>query len=598
MRCINGKVEQLLCEAVLANSECRQENDKLACVAKENAECHNEMKPVCEAGRIKRCVGRRLSYERCPSGSSCQGGECKKHDISNVVECNHSLRPVCVGNSARYCENEKIVLQDCGENICKSGVCTAKPSCEQDYKQLCINNKLSVCSNGELKLIDCPENESCFVDRCIKVEATNSSCSAKSAQEYCNNNNAVNCVKNRMASTTCTDNTVCGTINNIASCAEPCSDEDLGQHRSFCEDRRAVHQSCVIAQNGVKLWETTHDVFCEHVCNSGDCVPLHEDIGKACDDTYEKNCKEGFLSLCYSGKVIAYDCGIGDRVCGDSPTEGSNCYEKCTQEGKIRQSCTYQAEGAFLGEQVCETFPNQSMGWISKSKTPCPETCAEAQCLSAEDAAYKPCDDRNYEPHCAANNLMMCYYGTIYSTPCSSTRCTLSSNNVSDCYGECEVEGAHSSSCINDLNASYSMSGICKELSDGSLGHSSDGAQWKPCPKECIDGECIKVHPSEGQSCRFASFDPFCVENALVYCAYQNSTITAVNCAVQNASCDSNMQSLAGCYISCDREGYTTKSCYYNDLVTYTCVKLKSGKLGFDLEYQPCQNGCKDNKCI
>ena len=152
----------------------------------------------------------------------------------------------------------------------------------------------------------------------------------------CDNNRAIWCENgdylNPLSYDCNEDNLVCvrDSTDKPPYCALGCTEKKLGDIIvDGCEDPNTVKlfeckvnvakRLLILNNTGATYYYEPRTEKCEHGCDpaAGDCIVIHPEEYKDCDDSYVPSCYNNVFGYCGTDKTVhATDCAAQDQVCG------------------------------------------------------------------------------------------------------------------------------------------------------------------------------------------------------------------------------------------------------------------------------------------
>lgn len=269
---------------------------------------------------------------------------CGSDQQDNAV-CDASFDNTCVGNVAHVCTDAKLVKTDCGEKVCKAGVCVDEHAlaCDDSYVLTCEGNAALTCVEGAVVKTDCGENV-CKAGVCEMFNSDSVVEGKACTKDACLDNQRFECIGEvYRASSTCDGDTVCSIdAQGLSACLETCSEAEKGTKLIACGHHKngssfTMPHICSLDALGNYVYEKGPDgdyVICPASCSEGKCVKLTDDDGALCSP-------DEFIERC-EGELAVY---CAQR----NPAEHIISTRDCASLGLPSFSCQVKKEGNYAG---------------------------------------------------------------------------------------------------------------------------------------------------------------------------------------------------------------------------------------------------------
>ncbi|MCL2326407.1 MAG: hypothetical protein FWC40_07950, partial [Proteobacteria bacterium] len=247
--CVDGVVLDSLCD--FANEVCYQGR----CVNKSTVEtCGAGFESYCNASEAVFCMHGLVQREVCSADQRCVDGACRKI-IKPGDDCDETFVTQCLDETASaFCVGGKVQSVPCGDKVCISGACQARPCNAATFAPRCNGDFAQVvCVSGSEQVLACGTNKFC---------------------------------QDGLCKDSVTIGDVCNPETFVTSCHESGA-------RLTCETKDGA--STVV---GTACVSPTF-------CLSGDCVECNS-------ATYGKQCVDGKATTCSGGKLVQVTCGSGE----------------------------------------------------------------------------------------------------------------------------------------------------------------------------------------------------------------------------------------------------------------------------------------------
>ena len=283
--------------------------------------------------------------------NACGGDDSAMHGIEDLSCQTEDFKGWCM-TSTTYttCENKKVVIKQCeGDQICNYGDCKDKNNVDDmtcnssDFKGWCKTaTSYTICEGEKVTAKNCENNQICHDGGCIDKPVEKADCTPGSYQSLC--------------------------------------DDDT--HRTLCsEDGKVEIEAC-----------PANSACVDGVCKGGGTQC--NDVGCACDSSFNNSCDNTKRIACDNGKITEYDCA----------TDGLSCHEgECYVVGKL--ACDKTFENKCIGNNLLTCYENDKP-------------------IQQDDMCMEP-------------------FGYLELNKCDSYQNTVCATigNVTDCYEPCTVEG-------------------------------------------------------------------------------------------------------------------------------------------------------------
>ena len=645
-----------------ASGDCQNENRGTTCPSGTSCQA-GECKAGCLAGQVlcdDKCVipstdpihcgasgdcQNENSGETCPSGTSCQGGECKVDCLAGQVICNgQCIIPEtdpnycgasgdCMGDhagescsSGYACKNGKCVA-GCieGQVFCNGkcispetdstycgakagGSCSDETPGSENYRGVaCVGGQ--ICSGG--KCI-CPDNApvNCQVepgvflctDPTIKNEYCG--CSAEAAGENCTlrageSGKSYNCVDQVCTLTNCdSGETQCGDtcINLFAADSNNC-----GKCGLVCSTLAPPNSSAAGCDLGV----------CRFTCNNGyfntclltaktdeeklactlatniSCVKIGTNTccGDACANCEDLNTdKETFA--CSAGSCIVSSCKVGQQYCSGVCKTVATDKDNCGSCGNVCGTGTTCTEGSCLcpaSQTNCGSDAVPACKNLQNDKDFCGNCGTNCDSIKPANTKVKACTAGECKYECDAG-----YYNKGGDTA-TSINCVLIGTNTC-CGNTCENCDAQAQ------GGSYFM------CSEGKCTKSSCGSGQMLCNEECA------TTASDSNNCGACGHKcgaKTSCTNSLCVCSTAGETNCGSDASPQCKNLKTDVANCGGCNITCASLApsntdvaacaagvcqFSCKDGYYNKGTGTTATTINCVKIG--------TNTCCGNNCV
>ncbi|MBR4985473.1 MAG: hypothetical protein IKY83_07030 [Proteobacteria bacterium] len=618
--------------AALSCASCNEEDgNKAAC---------EEGHRICNASGVRQeCVDGEYVSIPCPTGRTCNSGECL-----SIQECNPATtKPVCAGNSVKYCSESKWTyeLTDCGALACTSGpngaYCdpdsvTPETVCNAGAQRCTSLGAHQVCSNNTWVDSPCPSGQTCKAGSCVAEAACKEGatrCAAGEAVQECQDGvwKTIS-VCNQPGADTCRSGKCveAGSIPNVGdSCDDNFTEVCDGNTGYYCHESKVETFECDSdAPCAVRASDNYSD--CASECNAGDpaenvCVdymgnPLS--VKYTCDKT-----EDGSYAY-FMGEYEVCKSSCSNGVCdGQTPTACTDGTKRCS--GKDVQTCT---NGEWVTSQSCDI------------------SCKSGACSS--DPVTIPsvgdkCDD-NFVELCDGNTGYYCSEGTVDTIDCDNDApCAVrASDNYSDCAVACNAGDPAESVCMTYMGYPLAVQYTCDKTEAGGYGYfmgdytfcesscdngvcdgqspatCTEGAKkcsgktvqtckngaWvdsQTCDEKCSNGACVSggTGPTVGDKCD-DNFVEVCDGNTGYYCS--EGAVATIECDSDAPCAVRAADNYSDCAIACNAGDPAEKVCMtymgYPLSVQYTCDKTEAGGYGYFMgDYEFCESSCNNGVC-
>ena len=532
----------------------------------------------CESNATWNCLnGQWALGATCPNG--CNGNVCAEVPqpgicIAGTKKCENNATYICSGNSwvkvmdcSNGCNATTNVCNDEG-SVCSDGAV----QCNGAYVQACSKGHWvsaptaceNGCENGKCKSssTDKPVDE---LDQCDFYDCTDEYGPNSDAEEKCD------------------ANALCD--GQYYYCVARNSASDSG-----CEGDESAYDA--------ETEEGSIKTYCLLVGATSAC--LESSTGDGCE--YESQCTGNTLNTCMDLSWIGwgvikddYDCAEDGMVCAVIGGE-ADCHETCSGEADLGSSCGVDEDyGNEISIAKSCVKGDDGNFYISEVRTDCSAACTDGKCVVLDPKEGQECSESD-EPYCNGNILVECdgWTGTWAAQDCvySNTdqyTCLPGSENPVECAIPCSAadEGKIISECAFNsyYSANVQMNYVCTKITDDVYSYQFKNGKY--CGDKCDDkGElCVKVLDNEGDSCDAKAFTESCVGDIVSFCG-SDGTVTAFNCALNNANCHVFTDSgVADCALEknvCDAPGTTSSVCtdslFYSYESVISCAAADNGK--------------------
>lgn len=479
---------------------------------KEKSNCTEGVR-ICDAGMRMECVNGDYVALPCPSGRTCNSGQCV-----SPLECDPSVtKPVCVGNSVKYCSESKWTIEttDCGGltctngangaycdptsvapdvvciagaqrctstgahqvcannawtdspcgagKTCKAGECVAEAACKEGATRCAADEAIQMCENGAWKTVSVcnqPGADTCINGACT----TKPACPAEG--DACNNAGDVLCCEDKayMCDNSkkyaiveeCADGSTCDTVEEygVVGCvSESCGNDDIGYFMTYGE-------SCYD--------DNTFDLY---ACLKGDSG-VNGIFPAAYAESFcaDKNKK----LVCNSqGKVVTATCTAPD--CASSYNESTYNYEATCTMGSAGDSCDASFAASCKDNKTTMTCVG---GKIKETACTGDLVCSGGKCVEAAVSSdYTLCDSS-----CKVQGGQTCI--AVCQEESASSTCVLDNEGYIECSETCSNAGDTTPVCITAQGAGYLLTQICTNVS-GKMLFITDYSDYSQCPNGC-----------------------------------------------------------------------------------------------------------------
>ena len=409
------------------------------------------------------------------------------------------------------------------------------------------------CSSGKCQdaPAKCTSNMCVDAKTLLKCDTVTGKTTVQKCSEVCTNGQCIE------ASVKCTGD-ACLDPNTLAKCNQLTGKTTVEVCPNGCESNacrslpevKCSYDVCFDANTLLKCDTSTGKTNaepCPNGCDAGKCLESKKCTQDVCHDN-------NTLLKCdiSTGQTSAEPCpnGCDAGKCQDAPDD--KCKKDVCQDGNTLLKC------------------DKSTGQTSTE--PCPNGCDAGKCQDAPD-------DKCKEDACQDGNTLL--------------KCDKSTGKTS---AEPCPNGCDAGKCLEETKCT---SDVCQDKSSLLKCDKSTG---KTSKVECSDGYCSegKCVDVLGKSCQTES-SPFCVGNALIYCAETSDgpVWVRLDCpqGYQCAAYDSETM----CLEKCTKTGQKSSACGSGFQVDTICKQTDAGMFYIrdDNSLFQCEYGCADNKtCV
>lgn len=300
------------------------------------ANCVENTAQVCKDGEI---------VETNCGDKICKDGVCV---ADQTKTCDATYKASCTGNVAYTCVGNLVVETNCGDKVCKDGVCEKAEvlECDDSHTKVCVGHALETCVNGKLVETDCGDNEGCWHGACADLPAAPKEGDACTV-DACADNAFYKCNSKLYAAPIACGSDVCSIdTKGHGSCLKPCTKADYDKLLKVCkkDSSGAYIQTLYCDPDALGNYVYNYDSNeeeedCPASCSEGKCVKLTADDGKPCDlENFVERCDKGYVVFC----EMRYNWDKDDFVdlvtvmdCSQTPVPTSTC--------QVRKSDNYAA---------------------------------------------------------------------------------------------------------------------------------------------------------------------------------------------------------------------------------------------------------------
>ena len=495
---------------------------------KDKSNC-SEGARICDAGMRMECVNGDYVALPCPSGRTCNSGQCV-----SPLECDPSTtKPVCVGNTVKYCSESKWTIEttDCGGltctngahgaycdpssvtpdvvcvagtercstsgahqvcsnnawmdspcgagKTCKSGSCVAEAACTEGATRCAADEAIQRCEEGIWKTVSVcnqPGADTCINGVCTTKPACPSegdSCNA-TGDVLCCGDNAYVCdnSKKYVVVETCEDGSTCDTVEEygVIGCVyESCDNDDVGYLVSYGEacydDMTFDLYACLKGDSGVN--GVFPAAYAEAYCGA----------------------KDKKLVCNSQGKVVLESCSSPD--CTASYNESTNNYEATCTTASTGDSCTASSFTASCKDS--KTTLTCSGGKVTETACTGALVCKNGSCVEAGSVPSEgdKCGD-DFVEMCDGNTGYYCYEGKVDTLDCDNDApCMVrAADTYADCAVACQAGAGKEVVCMDYMGAVLAIDYTCDKTTTGSYAYFM--GDYAICENGCTDGSGCK----------------------------------------------------------------------------------------------------------
>ncbi len=565
----------------------------LNCACSDDEECtHRDMAICTEDGLgVKYCLNGKWHISDCATGTSCVSVDdmVQCFDISGfdtMPDCQPGMRN-CVGAVVQICTDERQwryemcpTGQSCQNGQCSGGV-NPQPVDPQPKTYHGIASR--ECGEDGKSIVTTNADDTKTTASCLELVGFDTQC-----ETYANGHVGCampeNCNEIFSEAGTCQENRLFG------------CDTRFINPRPYEMDCAAVGASCVVHAGKASCMELCKEVSDFACVSEGDA----EQVWK-CTSISEQNvrisgnslCKDdSTMVACLNGEVQETACGEGavclesTGLCAQTCTESELGARICSDSGQLLE-CQAISDGfayLSLGNRHCdddmlyqcekqqdEHYQLKSVDCANYDKD---GTVIHGKCFSDYQgipdadlciggAEGEPCGDLTSDGRCDGNTLEYCdeLYEIASSSDCGDAVCSVYTG-YADCRSSCDASGAASCTYVESY-AQYVLSLCAPDDVNGTLTR--------------IDGTGI------------------CLGDILYTCDAQGQTQTT-NCALNGGICDTN----SCVYPACSLNAQPT--CFADNAILACSIDHDGTVIGSTLETMVCSDGkcqvCRDGELV
>ncbi len=405
---------------------------------------------------------------------------------------------------------------------------------------------------------------------------------------------------------------ICAASEMYNGCYDACTEADSKVQNLHCEttdsgDVYSRGRTCLKDDNGVYFWTDEVDEYCLHGCDekTGECILIHEMEKMNCHSYDDSKCDGKYKLYCNMFEYSARDCeeleGPGG-TCAMLPDSYGDleptCIQPCDQVGATKAYC----KEADLERQLTCVQKNNVKLWEDDDSVyeRCEHGCDPdtGKCIKLSEHENEPCE--NGDPDiCDGSMYLTCSWSNYVVKDCDEgLKCVLQDGDAS-CLYPCEASQVDETrdQCGHGWDGGRLYKAVCTKFENGYF--------WKPgddyikCEHGCDASvsACKKLVEDEYSRCDINTYKPYCIDNYLVSCDFNDNKVHVEDCGSYEVCIDTNGVR-AACYRACDASEVGTSSQYCSSSYAYrevtTCKKIGSTYAEIT-EKSFCTHGCSDD---
>lgn len=554
------------------------------------------------------------SYLSCPDEGYCHQGECEKSSIDISDECDNSFKQVCDRNIAYTCKKDRydgyyISATTCGNQTCvihdNASKCltpcdstlkgTHRNYCDYDAYEYTVSAVSEICQeiSGQYYWIktvqECSNACNEYTGKCIESgkQCDDTKLCEPSSPEKCTTG-------------VDTERYLCKHIQN--------SYQGYGSDRypfysikEKCEDgywKEVDRENCMYSYNGCDM-------------NTGKCIKPEATISSTCQAISNFCASEDYVIQCLYGSDSIVQVSCSEGKCAQTGDESFDCVVPCTKDdvGSILYSeCDGDKKSNYF-ECVKNPYEIGPEYYLVGNTETCKEQCMNGTCSeNIHPDEGRECSD-SYKFNCYNDVSAYCDWDVEVRDCRASDEICINTQEYKGCYESCTEEDYHSKTltCTTYDEKTYSTGRKCLKDDNGTYFWSNEIEER--CFHGCDEttGECILIHPQEGQTCGDALNPSKCDGKYRLSC---HSQYIANDCEEElgsGATCamlsnDSN-QLTPTCIRPCEQTGETKSKCKNENYETQDICIETDGVKQWQTDNsvnEKCKHGCdaEIGKCI